>query len=72
VARKLLAERRPRYGSPLKYAQLELDRLLDNLKEAVFPLDWPAKLAEALRESRANERLILAWLDARKAPQDHD
>jgi hypothetical protein len=38
----------------------------------VFPPDWPAKLAEALRESRANERLMLAWLDVRKAAQEQD
>ena len=49
---------------PLEDTQEELGRLLDNLKEAASPPDWPAKLAEALRESRANERLMRQWLDA--------
>ena len=48
---------------PLEYTHEELCRLLDNLKEAVSPPDWPAKLAESLRESRANERLLMHWLD---------
>ena len=50
---------------PLEYTQEELGRLLDYLKEAASPPDWPAKLAEALRARRANERLLLTWLDAR-------
>lgn len=66
-ARWHLVAQWPRYHSkPLEYTQEELGRLLDNLKESVFPPDLPAKLAEALRESRANERLLLAWLDARR------
>lgn len=51
---------------------MELGRLLDHLQEAVSPPDWPAKLAEALRESRANERLMQQWLDARKGENAHD
>ena len=37
--------------------------VMGSLPEAPFPPDWPARLAEVLRESRANERLMLAWLD---------
>lgn len=63
----------PRYHrSPLDYTQEEQGRLLDNLKEAVSPPDWPARLAEALRERRANHRMLLAWLDARKGANAHD
>ena len=66
AARWHLVAQWPRlHRPPLEYTQEELGRLLDNLKEAVSPPDWPAKLAESLRESRANERLMLAWLDAR-------
>lgn len=73
AARWHLVAQWPRYHSkPLEYTQEELGRLLDNLKEAASPPDWPAKLAEALRESRANERLLLAWLDTRKELQEHD
>ena len=67
AARWHLVAQWPRFHhQPMEYTQEELGRLLDNLKEAVSPPDWPAKLAEALRESRANERLMLAWLDARQ------
>jgi hypothetical protein len=67
AARWHLVSQWPRFHrQPLEYTQEELGRLLDNLKEVVSPPDWPAKLAEALRESRANERLMLAWLDARQ------
>src|SRR5690348_10859483 len=67
AARWHLVAQWPRYHSkPLEYTQEELGRLLDNLQEGVSPPDWPARLAEALRESRANERLMLAWLDARQ------
>ena len=62
----------PRYHhQPLEYTQEELGRLLDNLKEAVSQPDWPAKLAEALRESRANERMIVQWLHERKEAQEN-
>lgn len=50
----------------------ESGRLLDQFKEAASPPDWPAKLAEALRESRANHRMLLAWLDARHEARAHD
>jgi hypothetical protein len=67
AARWHLVAQWPRYHSkPLEYTQEELGRLLYNLKEAASPPDWPSKLAEALRESRANYRLLLAWLDARQ------
>jgi hypothetical protein len=73
AARWHLVAQWPRFHrQPLEYTQEELGRLLDNLKEAISPPDWPAKLAEALRESRANERLMLAWLDARHEASKHD
>ena len=65
AARWHLVAQWPRlHGPPLEYTQEELGQLLDNLKEAASPPDWPAKLAEALRESRANYRLMQKWLDA--------
>ena len=71
AARWHLVAQWPRYHSkPLEYTQEELGRLLDNLKEAVSPPDWPAKLAEALRESQANGRLMLAWLDLRSLERE--
>lgn len=64
-ARRFLVEQWPRSpGHPLEYIQEELGRLLDNLKEAASPPDWPAQLAQVLRESRANYRLMQQWLDA--------
>ena len=60
----------PRYYSkPLEYTQEELGRLLDTPKEAVSPPDWPAKLAEALRESKANYRLMQQWLNTHTEAQ---
>ena len=71
AARWHLVAQWPRFHrQPLEYTQEELGRLLDNLKEAVSLPDWPAKLAEALRESRANERLMLAWLDTRQEARE--
>jgi hypothetical protein len=73
AARWLLVAQWPRFHrQPLEYTQEELGRLLDNLKEAAFPPGWPAKLAEALRKSQANERLMLAWLDARQQAREHE
>jgi hypothetical protein len=73
AARWHLVAEWPRFHcQPLEHTQAEPGRLLDNLKEVVSPPDWPAKPAEALRESRANERLMLAWLDVRKAEQEQD
>ena len=73
AARWHLVAQWPRYHSkPLEYTQEELGLLLDNLKEAVSPPEWPAKLAEALRESRTNERLMLAWLDAQHEAREQD
>ncbi len=68
AARWHLVAQWPRFHSPpLEYTPEELGRLLDNLKEAVSSPDWPAKLAEALRESRANYRLMAHWLDQQVA-----
>ena len=64
-ARKLLSEQWPRYTKALEYTPEELARLLADLEETAPPADWAERLAEVLRESRANERLMLAWLDAR-------
>ena len=70
AARWHLVAQWPRYHSkPLEYTQEELGRLLDNLKDALSPPDWPAKLAEALRESRANERLMQQWLDQQRTEE---
>ena len=66
-ARWHLVAQWPRYHRlPLEYSPEELGRLLDNVQAAASPPDWPARLAEALRESRANEQLMLAWLDGSK------
>ena len=65
-ARKLLTEQWPRYTAALEYTPEELAKLLADLEETAPPADWAERLAEVLRESRANERLMLAWLDARQ------
>jgi hypothetical protein len=64
AARKLLAEQWPRSTKALEYTPEELARLLADLEETAPPADWAERLAEAQRGSRANERLMLAWLDA--------
>ena len=70
AARWHLVAQWPRFHrQPLEYTQEELGRLLDHLKEAVSLPDWPAKLAEALRESRANERLMQQWLNSHTEAQ---
>lgn len=62
-ARRFLATQWPRYTAPLEYTPEELTRLLGDLEEAAAPPDWVERLEEALRESKANYRLMLAWLD---------
>ena len=62
-ARKLLAEQWPRYTKALEYTPEELARLLADLEETAPPPDWAERLDEALRESRANYRLMQQWLD---------
>jgi hypothetical protein len=62
-ARKHLARQWPvDDGPPLEYTPDELARLLSNLEETSRE-DLQARVAEALREARANARLLLAWLD---------
>jgi hypothetical protein len=62
-ARRFLATQWPRSTAPLKYTPEELTRLLADLEEAASPPDWAERLAEALRESKANSRLMQQWLD---------
>lgn len=57
-ARRLLATQWPRYTAPLEYTPEELKRLLTDLEEAASPPDWAERLAEALRESRANHAIF--------------
>ena len=66
AARRLLAEQWPRSTKAVEYTPEELARLLANLEETAPPADWAERLAEVLRESRANERLMQQWLDARQ------
>ena len=62
-ARRFLAAQWPRYTAPLEYTPEELAYLLADLEEAALPADWRERLAETLRESRANYRLMQQWLD---------
>jgi hypothetical protein len=50
-------------GLPLEYTEAELARLEEAWHEVAAPPDWHERLAEALRESRANYRLMQQWLD---------
>lgn len=65
-ARRFLATQWPRFTAPLEYTPEELKRLLADLEEAASPPDWAEKLEEALRESRANYRLMMHWLDQQR------
>ena len=67
-ARKLLAEQWPRSTKALEYTPEELARLLADLEET-SPPDWAERLDEALRESRANYRLMQQWLDQQGMPR---
>jgi hypothetical protein len=60
-ARKLLVEQWPRYTIALEYTPEELARLLADLEETAPPADWAERLAETMRESRANVRLMRQW-----------
>lgn len=70
--RRFLTEQWPRYAAPLEYTPEELERLLADVEEVSPPLDWAECVAGAVRESRANYRLMLAGLDARKGENAHD
>lgn len=63
AARKLLVEQWPRYTKAIEYTSEELARLLADLEETAPPADWAERLDEAVRESRANYRLMQQWLD---------
>ena len=65
-ARKLLMEQWPRYSKALEYTPEELARLLADLEETAPPADWAERLDEAVRESRANYRLLQQWLDQQR------
>jgi hypothetical protein len=65
-ARRFLLAQWPRYEAPLEYTPEELARLLADLEEVASPADWRERLAETLRESRANYRLMQQWLDQHK------
>lgn len=62
-ARRFLAAQWPRYEKPLEYTQAELARLLEDGHELTALPDWVERLAETVRESRANIRLMQQWLD---------
>lgn len=67
-ARRFLAAQWPRYAASLEYTEAELARLLeDDWKETSLPADWRDYLAESVRESRANYRLMVRWLDQQRA-----
>ena len=72
AARKLLSEQWPRSTKALEYTPEELARLLADLEETAPSADWAERLAETLRESRANERLMQQWLDARNEASKQD
>jgi hypothetical protein len=61
--RRFLATQWPRYEAPLEYTQAELAHLMDDWEEVALPVNWRDRLAEGLRESRANYRLMKQWLD---------
>jgi hypothetical protein len=64
-ARRFLAAQWQRYeGPPLEVTEEEeLRGLVDVWREATSSPDWQERLAETLRESRANYRLMQQWLD---------
>ncbi len=66
-ARRFLAAQWPRYDAPLEYTEAELARrLADDWREESLPADWHDRLAEAVRESRANYRLMQQWLEEQR------
>ncbi len=69
AARRFLAEQWPRWSAPLEYTPAELARLLAEVEEAGLSQDWAERLDEAVRESRANYRLMHQWLD-RQGPEE--
>jgi hypothetical protein len=67
-ALRFLAAQWPRYDVPLEDTGSELARLLeDGWQEISLPSDWHERLAETVRESRANYVLMMRWLDQQRA-----
>jgi hypothetical protein len=67
-ARRFLRSQWPRYEAPLEDARAELARLLeDDWQEEAVSSNWHERLAQAVRESRANYRLMQQWLDQQEA-----
>jgi len=63
-ARRFLAAQWPRYDAPQGNIEAELARLLeDDWREESLSVDWHDRLAETVRESRANYALMLRWLE---------
>lgn len=63
-ARRFLTSQWPHYEMPLGYTEAELARLLENdWQEKLVPSNWREWLAQAVRENRANYRLMVQWLD---------
>jgi len=61
-ARYFLAAQWPRYES-LQYTEAERVRLMKEWQEGATPSDWAEHVAEAMRERRANARLMRQWLN---------
>ena len=67
-ARRFLTAQWPRYDAPLEDTDAELTRLLEeDWQETVLPADWHERLAETVRESRANYALMMRWLEQQRA-----
>ena len=63
-ARRFWAAQWPHYNGPLRDTEDEQVRLLEGgWQEAALPWDWHDRLAETVRESRANYRLMAQWFD---------
>lgn len=61
-ARRFLAAQWPRYDAPLEYTEAELARLLEDRHDLAEMPDWMERLAESVRERRANYALMQQWL----------
>lgn len=66
-ARRFLAAQWLRSDALLEDADAELTRLLEeDWQETVLPSDWHDRLAETVRESRANYALMMRWLEQQR------
>lgn len=69
-ARRFLTSQWPRHAVPLEDTQAELALLLENdWQEKPVPSNWREWLAQAVRESRVNYRLMQQWLDQQGTEQ---